>query len=134
MLHVCGHTKHVVVLVALHSCQHFTCCQLLPHIHFSPVCEFLTDFVDSHTAKTGLLRCCLYTPPSVTVDCRQLLPNFELYCGKLILRSIPRISGPHFSSVVLWTNQCWVRLRGDAHKTRNSFASIFADELHPLGL
>ena len=30
-------------------------------IHFSPVCEFLADFVDSHTAKTGLLRCCLYT-------------------------------------------------------------------------
>ena len=24
--------------------------------------EFLADFVDSHTAKTGLLRCCLYTP------------------------------------------------------------------------
>ena len=34
---------------------------LFPHIHFSPVREFLADFVDSHTAKTGLLRCCLYT-------------------------------------------------------------------------
>ena len=60
MLQVCGHIKHVVVLVALHSCHHFTCCQLFPHINFSPVCEFLADFVDSHTAKTGLLRCCLY--------------------------------------------------------------------------
>ena len=60
MLQVCGHIKHVVVLVALHSCHHFTCCQLFPHIHFLPVREFFADFVDSHTAKTGLLRCCLY--------------------------------------------------------------------------
>ena len=60
MLQVCDHIKHVVVLVALHSCQHFTCCQLFPHIHFSPVCEFLADFPDSHTAKTGLLMCCPY--------------------------------------------------------------------------
>ena len=44
------------------SCHYFTCCQMFPHIHFSPVCEFFADFVDSHTAKTGLLRCCLYTP------------------------------------------------------------------------
>ena len=57
MLQVCGHIKQVVELVALHSCHHFTCCQLFPDIHFSPVCEFLADFVDSHTAKTGLLRC-----------------------------------------------------------------------------
>ena len=71
MLQVCVHIKHVVVLVALLSCHHFTCCQLFPHIHFSPVCEFLAYFVDCHTAKTGLLRCCLYTP-SVTVDRRQL--------------------------------------------------------------
>ena len=61
MLQVCDHIKHVGVFVALHSCHHFTCCQLFPHIHFSTVCEFLADCVDSHTAKTGLLRCCLYT-------------------------------------------------------------------------
>ena len=30
---------------------------MFTHIHFSPVCEFL---VIVHTAKTGLLRCCLY--------------------------------------------------------------------------
>ena len=30
---------------------------MFPYIHFSPVCEFL---VIVHTAKTGLLRCCLY--------------------------------------------------------------------------
>ena len=55
-----GHIKHVVVLVALHSCHHLTCCQC--STYFSPVCEFFADFVDSHTAKTGLLRCCLCTP------------------------------------------------------------------------
>ena len=55
MLQVCGHIKHVVVLVALHSCHHFTCCQVPTY-----VCDVLADFVDSHTAKTGLLRCCLY--------------------------------------------------------------------------
>ena len=33
MLQVCGQIKHVVVFVALHSCHHFTCCQLFPHIH-----------------------------------------------------------------------------------------------------
>ena len=59
MLQVCDHILHVVVLVALHACHHFTCCQWSPHTHFSPVCEFLADFVDSHTVKTGLLRCCL---------------------------------------------------------------------------
>ena len=62
MLRVCGNINLVVVLVALHSCHHSTRCHLFPHIHFSPVCEVLADFVDSHTAKTGLLRCCLYTP------------------------------------------------------------------------
>ena len=33
-------------------------------------------------------------PPSVTVNCCWLLPNFELYCTKLILRIMPRIIGP----------------------------------------
>ena len=76
MLQVCGHIKHVVVLVALlHvftslvvNCSHiFT---------FSLVCEFLADFVDCHTAKTGLGRCCLYSP-SIAVDRRQLQQNRE---------------------------------------------------------
>ena len=31
---------------------------MFPHILFSHVCEFL---VTVHTAKTGLLRCCIYT-------------------------------------------------------------------------
>ena len=53
MLQVCGHIKHVVELVALHSCHHVTCCQLFPHIHFSPVCEFLSYFVDCHTVENG---------------------------------------------------------------------------------
>ena len=88
----------------------------------------------------------MFTPPSVTVDCRQLLPNFELHCSKLILRIIRRKRGQSLFYQVSLINQCWVRLRGDAHKknatrilasstkTRNSFASIFADELHPLCL
>ena len=38
----------------------------VPHIHFSPVREFLADFVDSHTAKSGLLRCCLYIDKALT--------------------------------------------------------------------
>ena len=56
MFQVCGHIKHVVVLVAMHSYRHFTSCQLFPQIHFSFVCEFLASFVDCHTSKTGLLR------------------------------------------------------------------------------
>ena len=43
---------------------------MFPHTHFSPVCEFLADFEDSHTAKTGLLRCCLYiSSSSVSSSC-----------------------------------------------------------------
>ena len=86
----------------------------------------------------------MFTHPPVTVNCCWLLPNFELYCTKLILRIIPRISGPITFQQVSPINQCWVRRRGDAHKKnasrilasstkmRNSFA-IFADELYPLG-
>ena len=58
MLQVCGHIKHVVVLVALHACHHFICCPCSHTLTFSPACEFLADFVDSHAAKTGLLMCC----------------------------------------------------------------------------
>ena len=47
MLQVFGHIKHVVVLVALLRV-------------LTLVCEFLADFVGCRTAKTGLLRCCLY--------------------------------------------------------------------------
>ena len=71
---------------------HCTCCcacrsafvsslhllSMFPHIHFSPVCEFLADFVDSHTAKTGLLRCCLYTPrrlQQTAVSCKRSICN-----------------------------------------------------------
>ena len=86
----------------------------------------------------------MFTPPSVTVNCCWLLPNFELYCTKLILRIIPRISGPIAFQQVSLINQCWVHRRGDAQKKnatrmlasstkkRNNFA-IFADELYPLG-
>ena len=49
MLPVCGHIKHVVV--ALLSFSLVQLLSMFPHIHFSPVCEFL---VIVHTAKTGL--------------------------------------------------------------------------------
>ena len=62
-----------------------------------------------------------------------------------MLRIIPRIIGPITFQQVSLINQCWVRLRGDAHKKnatrilasstkmRNNFA-IFADELYLLGV
>ena len=59
MLQVSGHIKHVVVLVALLRIKTSLVVNVPTHL-LSPVCEFLADFVDSHTAKMGLLRCCLY--------------------------------------------------------------------------
>ena len=72
MLQVCGHIKHVVVFVRSAFVSSLHLLSMYPHNHFSLVCEFLADFVDSHTAKTGFLRCCLYTTRSVTVNRRQL--------------------------------------------------------------
>ena len=51
MLQVCGHMKHVVALVVL-------------------LCV-INSVIEIHTAKTGLLRCCLHTyrrPPSAVND------------------------------------------------------------------
>ena len=48
---------------------------MFPHIHFSPVCEFLADFVDSHTAKTGLLRRCRSLGPSESAYIHCAYPN-----------------------------------------------------------
>ena len=62
MLQVCVHIKHVVVLVALllgHQFSRSQCSHILTF--FLPLREFFVDFVDSHAAKTGLLRCCLYS-------------------------------------------------------------------------
>ena len=86
---------------------------------------------------------CLH-PPSVTVNCCWLLPNFEL-CTKLILRIIPRIIGPITVHQVSPINQCWVHRRGDAQmknatrilasstKMRKSFAT-FGNRLYLLGV
>ena len=87
----------------------------------------------------------MFTPPSVTVNCCWLLPNFELcFYTKLILRIIPRIIGPITVHQVSPINQCRVHRRGDAQKKnatrilasstkmRKSFA-IFVDKLYPLG-
>ena len=53
MLQVCGHIKHVVVLVALHSCHRFVCCQCSHTFTFHLYVNSLQIFVDSHTAKNG---------------------------------------------------------------------------------
>ena len=53
MLQVCGHIKHVVVLVALHSCHQFICCQCSHIFTFHLYVNSLQIFVDSHTAKNG---------------------------------------------------------------------------------
>ena len=56
-------TLNMLLLLCLLFCAFvslFQSSSIFPYIDFSPVCEFLVDFVDSHTAKTGLLRCCVY--------------------------------------------------------------------------
>ena len=54
MLQVCGHIKDVVVLVALHSCHHFTCCQLFTfHLYVNSL-----QILQIILLKTGLLRYC----------------------------------------------------------------------------
>ena len=51
----------------------------------SPVREFLADFVNSHTAKTGLLRCCLYRLAGAQTErapaCKSLLPSLLALAG-----------------------------------------------------
>ena len=51
----------------------------------------------------------------MTVNCCWLLPNFELYCTKLILRIIPRIIGPITFEQVPLINQGWVNLSISRH-------------------
>ena len=62
MLQVCGHIKHVVVVV-LSLCL-LQLLSMFPHTHFSPVCDFLAI---AFTAKTGLLKCCLYNNNTVRI-------------------------------------------------------------------
>ena len=55
--------RFAAMLLCLSLCffmSSFHLLSMFPHIHFSPVREFLVDFVHSHTAKTFFLRCCLY--------------------------------------------------------------------------
>ena len=61
MLQVCGHIYHVVVFVRSTFLSSLHLLSMFTHIHFSLVCEFSADFVDSHTAKTSLVRVCPYT-------------------------------------------------------------------------
>ena len=68
----------------------------------------------------------------MTVNCCWLLPNFELYCTKLILRIIPRIRDPITFQQVSLINQCWVRLRGGSGQPdeRNSSSAHTVKEQH----
>ena len=48
------------------------------HIFTFHLYEFLADFADSHTAKTGLSRCCLYTSrrlQQTAVSCKRSICN-----------------------------------------------------------
>ena len=58
MLQVCVHVKHVVVLVALRIRVVMSVVVNVPKIDFY---LYLNSLSIIHTAKTGLLRCCLYT-------------------------------------------------------------------------
>ena len=74
MLHVCVHIEHVVVLVVLRI-RVIQSSSMFPYVDFSLVCEF---FVIVHTAKTGLLRCCLHTPwrwQQTAVSCKRSICN-----------------------------------------------------------
>ena len=65
---VSGHFTHCWVSLCT-SCRQFNCWRCTNLFNFWPVREIL---VEIHTAKTDLLRCCLYTTPSVAADRRQL--------------------------------------------------------------
>ena len=131
---------HVVRVVAIVVCDDAVVRRTLVFIAF----HRSHCFHRRHLRRIFLYwRYCVDTSPSLTVNCCWLLPNFELYCTKLILRIIPRINGPITFQQVSLINQGWVHRRGDAQKNttkilasstkmRNSFV-IFADELYPLG-
>ena len=51
-------TSHIVGFRSVLRVVNFNCCRCTHLLNFLPVREF---FVEIHTAKTGLLRCCLYT-------------------------------------------------------------------------
>ena len=60
MLQVCGHIKHVVVLVALHFMSPIQLLSMLQLITFSPVCEFLIDAHSAFIVRNRRGRCYSY--------------------------------------------------------------------------
>ena len=72
----------------------FVMLEFIAHLFSLPYNRSHCFYVAVSVAIFLYWRYSVYTPPSVTVDCRQLLPNSELYCSKLIPRIIPRRSGP----------------------------------------
>ena len=90
------HVRHAIVEVNV--VMGVLLCGLLVGVRVIPVfvCDAVVHLIHSHSPSRSLCfhvdfavleEGCLHYP-SVTVDCRQLLPNFELYCSKLILRII----------------------------------------------
>ena len=66
-----------------------------PRIHFSPVCEFL---VIVHTAKTGLLRCCLCSNPPSTTSFLVTFRCLSAHASFVFLRSTAWIGSNHTPS------------------------------------
>ena len=59
---------------------------MFPHIHFSPACEFLADFEDSHIARTGLLRCWLHRWHKIGWKETKIL----IRCGKYSIKKLTK--------------------------------------------
>ena len=138
MLHVCVHVKHVVVLVALYAfVSSFQSSSMFPKNWLLPVLEFL---VIVHTAKTGLLRCCLLHTPLVTVDRRQQVNDLSATKKKIVkairLRFYPKICRPrvapfyhkslHASSFMdfLWILRKTTRIHSIATKWRKNSMTV----------
>ena len=69
----------------------FQSSSMFPKIDFSPVCEFL---VNVHTAKTGLLKCCLYTSrrlQQTAVSCKRSICKKKKFVKAVRLRFYPKI-------------------------------------------
>ena len=70
---------------------------MFPHIHFSPVCEFFADFVDSH-------RCCLTEPHVFNREQKSSLgglPARSSGCSRFCTRRSSARSSPRLRSHIV---------------------------------
>ena len=89
---VSGHFTHCWVSLWT-SCRQFNCCRCNHSLNFWPVREFL---VEIHTAKTGLLRCCLHTAQEKGLQSWQTVSRH--YClrfsvGRLNRKKVVSVQG-----------------------------------------